>query len=434
MIRRILHVASREYIAYVRTKSFVISVLALPITLVLAVALPMLLDSMGGKPARAFTVVDETGLYGKALIRDLRAADSDGDGVLSIGLRDYIYESPPLEMTAERMGALRTSLQRGRLFGLFVISAGDSSSLCSLDYYTSDPAGDELPALVRRLLNNAVAIEHLLPRVGDEELLRRSLRGASVRTHAITEAGEEEATAAHIARSYAPMAFVYLLWISVLIMASHLMTSTVEEKTSRIIEVLLSSVSPFEFMMGKLVGLAGAGLTMISAWVLATVLTLSVFNNPTVSQIGSGLASAFAGATILWFFAFFVLGFLFFASIYVGIGSVCNTIREAQSLTQPLMFILMIPIFLMFYVTQNPDHIVAIIASFVPPFIPFIIMNRIPANPPAPTWQVVLAALILALSTYASIRASAKVFRIGILMYGKPPTLREMLRWARRSD
>ena len=98
------------------------------------------------------------------------------------------------------------------------------------------------------------------------------------------------------------------------------------------------------------------------------------------------------------------------------------------------MFILMIPLFLMLFVTNNPDHIVAVVASFFPPFTPFVIMNRIPANPPAPLWEIITAALLLIVSTWLVVRAAAKVFRIGILMYGKPPTLPEMLRWARQDN
>lgn len=437
MIQRILRVSQREYVAYVKTRTFLFSALALPIVLMLAVGLPVMMESFS-KPPRTFTIVDEGRQYDAKLLDRILGESSGSGKVLTISKRDYLHLSPewfslPRDPQA-RLETLAQSVQDGQLFAFLLLSAGDSTQSCSADYYTVDPAADELPRVLRQALNRVVALDQLLPLVGNEALLTRTLDGIPFQTHAITEEGGEEVTAAHIARSYAPMAFVYLLWLSVFMMASHLMTSTIEEKTSRVIEVLLSSVSPFEFMMGKLVGLGGAGLTMIGTWALTGVAVLTALQNPTAHQIAAGIASSFTGLTIFWFLLFFLLGFLFFSSIFVGLGSVCNTIREAHALVQPVTFAIMIPLFLMAYVTSNPDHIIAVIASFFPPFTPFVIMNRIPANPPAPLWQILLAALILIVSTWLMIRAAAKIFRIGILMYGKPPTLSEIIRWARQSE
>jgi ABC-2 type transport system permease protein len=435
MIDHILRVARREYSAYVRTRAFIISAIALPVSLLLAIGLPLLLESVE-KPPRSFTIVDDTGRYGTQLLDRLINSYGDTEGILSFEMRDYIHLTAARfhipEEVAARQRELEMMVQNGELFAFLLIRPGETARECTVDYFTIDPASDGLPRALRRTLNDVIIREQLLPLVGDEELLLSTLRGVDLRTHAVTEEGGELATAAHVARSYAPMGFTYLLWIAVLSMSSHLMTSTLEEKASRIIEVLLSSVSPFEFMMGKLVGLAGAGLTMIGIWIVTGSIGLSAIPNQTVMQVAAGIASAFSLLTIIWFCVFFLLGFLFFSAIFVGLGSVCNTLREAQSLIQPIMFVLIVPLLLMVYVTKNPDHIVAVIASFFPPFTPFVIMNRIPATPPAPLWQVVLAALLLLIATWMTVRAAAKVFRIGVLMYGKPPTLPEILRWARQ--
>lgn len=436
MSRRILRVASREYVAYVRTKSFLLSAIALPVVLMIGIALPALMESMP-KPPRTFTIIDETGEFENALLNDFMGPEEQRAKTLRFGMHDFEFLLPadlhlPAETTARR-ALLEEHVQSGLLFGFLRITAADSTGLCRADYYTVDPASDGLPRAMLRSLNRVVAHDVLMDRVGDAALIDRALHGVDLHTHAITEEGEEEATAMHIARSYAPLAFVYFLWLSVLMMSSHLMTSTIEEKASRIIEVLLSSVSPYEFMLGKLAGLGAAGLTTIGIYAGTGALLLSVAQNGTIQQIGAGLGSAFTPLTIFWFISFYLLGYLFFSAIFVGIGSVCNTLRDAQSLTQPIMFILMIPLFLMVFVTNNPDHIVAVIASFFPPFTPFVIMNRIPATPAAPLWQVIAAALLLLISTWLIVRAAAKVFRTGILMYGKPPTLPEILRWARQS-
>jgi len=438
MIRRILLVARREYLAYVRTKTFILSVVMLPVILALAFGLPAVMESMP-KPPKAFTVIDETGRYSDALLDSVRAEAGGPGGILRIEMRDHVYLPPAqLELPAgeqARDAALQAQAVDGKLFAWFVIRADSAGRAAGLDFYTMDVSSQRLAQLVRRHLNRMLLVEDLGPRVGDMAFLDRALRGVELSTHAVTAEGEEVATVAHAARAYAPLAFVYLLWIAVLTMSSHLMTSTVEEKSSRIIEILLSSVSPFEFLMGKLVGLAGAGLTQLAAWGLAGVLISSAMpGGGAAQQIIGGLAGAFTGLNVLWFVLFFLLGFLFYASFYIGVGSVRNTLREAQNLLQPVMIVMMIPLFLMLYVTNNPDHIVAVIGSFFPPFTPFLMINRIPATPPAPLWQILLAAVLMIVSTWAAVRASAKVFRIGVLMYGKRPTLPEILRWARQKS
>jgi ABC-2 type transport system permease protein len=438
MIRRILCVARREYLAYVRTKTFLLSVLMLPLILAMAFGLPAIMESMP-KPPKAFTVIDETGRYADALIDSVRAEAGVPGGIVRIEMRDHVYLPPTqLELprgAVARDAALQAQAVGGKLFAWFVIHADSTGRATRLDFYTMDVSSQRLAQMVRRLLNRMMLIEDLRPRVGDLAFLERALRGVELNTHAVTAEGEEAATVAHTARAYAPLAFVYLLWIAVLTMSSYLMTSTVEEKSSRIVEVLLSSVSPFEFLMGKLVGLSGAGLTQLGAWAIAGALISSAIPGGGVThQILSGIAGAFTGFNIFWFALFFLLGFLFYASFYIGVGSVCNTLREAQNLLQPVMIVMMIPLFLMVYVTNNPDTIFAVIGSFFPPFTPFLMMNRIPATPPAPLWQILLAAVLMIVSTWAAVRASAKIFRIGVLMYGKRPTLPEILRWARQKS
>jgi len=433
MNMRLLRVAQREYLAYVRTKTFLISVLMLPLIFALAFGLPAVMESMP-KPPKPFTVIDATGQFADALNERLAALAQGPERTIKVDMRDHYYVPPEtLELPAgfaARLEALREQTLAGDLFGYFVIQP-DSNGVRT-DYYAMDASVDRLPQILRRFVSELATFARLRPVVGDDAAIAEALRDVPLQTHAITKEGVEATGAAHIARSYAPLAFVYLLWIAILSMSSHLMTSTVEEKSSRIVEIILSSASPSEFLGGKLVGLAGAGLTMIASWVVAGLLVGAVVPSDTLQQVFQGLGSAFSSTTVIGFLGFFLLGFFFYASLYIGIGSVCNTLREAQNLLQPVMIVMMVPLFLMFYVTNNPDHIVAVVGSFIPPFTPFLMMNRIPANPPAPMWQILLAAAIMLIATWIVIQGAAKVFRLGILMYGKPPTLPEILRWARQ--
>lgn len=434
-MRRILRVAQREYLAYVRTKTFILSVVILPIILAMAFGLPVLMQSLP-KPPRQFTLVDRTGRDEGALLSHVREELAGPAGLIQIEVRDYLAV-PAAQLSLpedpdEELQALRSLALDGELFAYFVLQPSEETGLPHLAIYTVDVTANDFRRAIQRVLSREVSLESLRPYVSDEDLLNAAVSGLPTSLHAVTEDDAEMSMAGHLARSLAPMLFVYLLWISIMSMSSHLMTSTIEEKSSRIIEVILSAASPMEFMSGKLIGLAGAGLTTIAAWTATAALVGSVMPGGTAVEVLSGLGSAFTPLTILAFLVFFILGFLFYSSVYVGLGSVCNTMHEAQALVQPIMIIFLIPLFLMWYVTNNPDHIIAVIGSFIPPFTPFLMMNRIPANPPPPLWQILGSAVVMLFATWGTVAASAKIFRIGILMYGKPPTLPELLRWARQ--
>ncbi|MBI2504466.1 MAG: ABC transporter permease, partial [Candidatus Latescibacteria bacterium] len=234
------------------------------------------------------------------------------------------------------------------------------------------------------------------------------------------------------ARQWAPLAFVYLLWIAVFTSAQMLLNSTIEEKSSRIVEVLLSSVDAAELMAGKIAGTAASGLTVVGSW--------SVFISLAVAIVPGLLgASAMAVAHIIVnpfylcsFVVYFFLGYLFYAALLVSIGSLCNSLHETQNLMMPILVPMMIPLFAMVPVGQDPNGLLARVLSFIPPFTPFVMMNRA-AGPPAP-WEYLATALLMVGAIFLATRAAARIFRIGILMSGKPPRLREIWKWLRRGE
>ena len=247
----------------------------------------------------------------------------------------------------------------------------------------------------------------------------------------VSETGEQAAVGTKDRlRQNAPMVFVYILWISVFTITQQLLLSTIEEKTTRIAEVLLSSVSPVQMMIGKIVGAASTGLLMILTWVGAAFLATKFIPR----MLGAPAAMDFSGilsdpAFIAGFVVYFVLGYLFYASILIGIGSVVNTIQEAQALMTPVMMMLMLPLFAMIPIGRDPNSTFAKVMSFIPTFTPFVMMNRA-AGPPS-MWEYIATTLLLLLGIAFTLWAGAKVFRIGILMTGKPPKPLEILQWIR---
>ena len=241
--------------------------------------------------------------------------------------------------------------------------------------------------------------------------------------------GDEEVAKADTARQWAPVGFTYLLWIAIFTSAQMLLTSTIEEKSARIIEVLLSSVSPFQLMAGKIAGVAAAGLTVVASWAFYILIAVAVV--PTL--IGSGAAIGMLAEIVadpfllLAFILYFVLGYLFYAAFLAGVGSVCNNLKDAQNLMLPVMIPMMVAIFAMVPIGRDPNGLLARVMSFIPPFTPFVMMNR-SAGPPA-LWEYFATALVMIGAIYVAVHAAAKVFRIGILMTGKPPSIRQMARW-----
>jgi ABC-2 type transport system permease protein len=247
----------------------------------------------------------------------------------------------------------------------------------------------------------------------------------------VSGAGEEEAVEAQDRlRQWAPVVFVYLLWISVFTVAQMLLTNTVEEKSNRIIEVLLSSISPVELMAGKIAGIALTGLTIVGSW-MAVFFLGTKYIPKLLDASGMPDLSALAGDPVYIgsFLVYFLLGYLLFAAFLVGIGAVCTTLKEAQNLMGPVTLLLIVPLMSMIPIGRDPNGMLAKVMSFIPPFTPFVMMNRA-AGPPTPL-EYVLTATLLVLSIGAALWAAAKVFRIGILLTGKPPKLKEILRWIR---
>lgn len=245
----------------------------------------------------------------------------------------------------------------------------------------------------------------------------------------VAASGEEKkVSSSDELRQWAPLGFVYLLWISVFSTAMMLMQGTLEEKQGKLVEVLLSSISTFQLMAGKLLGIAATGLTLVGGWgLIYFVLFLAL------PRMGSALADVDLAALLreplflASFVIYYVLGYLFYAGLMMAIGAVCSTMQEAQNLMAPVTITLMIPLVAMFPIGKNPNGMLARILSFIPPFTPFVMMNRA-AGPPA-LWEYVVTTLLLVISVGAVLWASAKVFRIGILMTGKAPRPREIIKW-----
>jgi ABC-type Na+ efflux pump permease subunit len=326
---------------------------------------------------------------------------------------------------------LREMVNEEKLFAYFVIGPDPVESSEGCKYVSNNLTDDALLNWFNRYATAEVSSRRI-DEVGiGAEKARWIKEPVKFESKQISETGEEEGVSEQEKlHQFAPVAFVYLLWLSVFMIAQMLMTNTIEEKSNKIMEVLLSSVSPIQLMAGKILGIATTGLTMIASWILFFLAILKLVplfvDKPMTIDFTVIIRDPIY---ITSFVAYFILGYLLLSAILVGIGSVCNSLKEAQNLMAPVTIMLIVPLIAMVPIGQDPNGTIAKVLSYIPPFTPFVMMNRA-AGPPAPM-EYVITTILLVVSIVLALWAAAKVFRIGILMTGKPPKLGEILRWIR---
>jgi ABC-type Na+ efflux pump permease subunit len=224
-----------------------------------------------------------------------------------------------------------------------------------------------------------------------------------------------------MAQMFVPMGFMILLWISTYTGGQFLLTSTIEEKSNRIMEVLLSAVSPLELMVGKIIGQMCAGLMILVLYSFLGISAMIVFRQAHLVDWGN----------LVLMVALFLLCFGFIACMMAAIGSAVNDIHEAQSLMTPLMLIIVSPMILMMPIILDPKGVMATTMSFIPGVGPFVLMLRISSSDPPAAWQIATSLFVNAIYVVILAKLAAKIFRIGVLMYGKPPNFATLLRWIR---
>ncbi|HET7921684.1 MAG TPA: ABC transporter permease [Gammaproteobacteria bacterium] len=246
----------------------------------------------------------------------------------------------------------------------------------------------------------------------------------------VTAKGAKTATTAEQVAQWLPVGYVYLLFLAIMPIAQLLMMSTIEEKSTRIAESLLSAIESSDIVAGKTLGVAGVGITMVLGW-LILILGL-VAGTGALFTLGGTVAAVLAGISvgnIVWFLVYFVLGFLLFASILGAIGASVNNIREAQPYVTPVILSMTLPLILMIPIVKDPSAIWARVLSYIPPLTPFLMMNRSAAPPPVTDY--IFTTLLLIATVVLVLYASGRIFKIGLLNTGAPPKLRELLGWLR---
>lgn len=416
-MRRIWLVLAREYLENVRTKAFLVGLILTPVWMGLVFLVPMLAKESTRR--ERVVIADETGRLGAALAAEL------GEMLGAGGQARFAPEVVPDAAQAD-LAALQRAAGSGEGFVVVLTAALLDNKRAAAEgerrpavYGTSSVGAMDAGRLLERAVDQVVNAEIIRARQVDPEVARALLTPA-VRYVGLTPEGEKGGAA----QALAPFLLMMMLFLGIVGISQMLISSTLEEKASRVYEVLLSSVSPFQLMAGKVLGICAVGLTLLTLWSGGGLLAASL----------QGLGGLVTGPQVGLFLVYYVLGFLLIASLMVSVGSACNTLKEAQNLMAPISLFLALPVMLAMVVMRDPNGTLATVLSFTPPFTPFLMMARIASVPAPPDWQIAASILLMLLATILAVRLAARVFRVGILMYGQPPRLKDIWRWMRSPD
>ena len=420
---KMLVIAKREYVTRVKTKGFWIATVLLPVFMLSMTLLPALVMSKA-KTSHRVVIVDATGEVAGPLREKLEKREASGRGEIRFEMET---QSPAADTEAQR-AALDRQVLNGDI-NSWVWVTRDGLDRGKVEYHSENISNFATQSVLESALTDVVRRAKLTAAGLDPDQIEGLDRSIGLNTIRITESGSREE------RGEAGFVFAYLLffllYIVLIIYGQQVMQGVLEEKTSRVVEVVISSASPFELMLGKLIGICCTGLTQLAVW-LGTV---AVVTAPGIVASIAWLPSDFQIPTlpvslILHFFALFLLGFFVFASFYAAIGASFNSAQEAQQLSTFAIMFLIAPFIFMMPVINDPDSTLAVVTSLIPVFTPLVMMLRLAVKAP-PWWQIVLAYTLTGGFTLFMIWVAARIYRVGILMYGKKPTVQEILRWTR---
>jgi ABC-type Na+ efflux pump permease subunit len=462
-MKRVVSIATREFLGTVMTRGFVVGVLLMPAMLALAFALgPRLMSQRPPYVRGQIAVVDGTG----AVLTELRAAISprsitgrreeaarralaaaprpvreiaDGSGATSSATIERVIGAPPEIAVVDAPGhpadpghkqakSWLTETASGDPRLALIVIHPDAVTLATghdeygtYDLYVPQNLDDRIEAVIVESVRDAIVAARARAQRIDPRNLDAMAR--VTRAGSVTVTKDNERVTVGVFNRVLPFAFVGLLLISVLMGGQGLMTSTVEEKTSRVIEVLLSAVSPFELLAGKILGQMCVSLVILGIYIGLSFMMLASF----------ALLGLLDLSLVVYLFVFFVITYITIGSAMAAVGSAVNELREAQTLMMPIMLVLMVPWVLAAPIAREPNSLFSTAMSFLPPVNTFAMLLRLTSVSPPPLWQVWLTIAIGMVGVVASMWCAAKVFTIGLLMYGKPPDLKTLLRWIRES-
>lgn len=429
-MKKILTVTQSEFMTLVRTKAFVIGLVLMPVMMAAFFFFMEYARSETDTTIRTVAVIDGTGVLFDPL---LSAADTrNTEFIAADGTRTGpTFAVTRVDVAGESLDAVKLRLSdqvRAReLFAFLEIPAdiiAGTSDDNAVRYYTETTSYESLPTWLRTTLNDEIIRSRFADAGIDQALVKQLNTRTSLSTFGLLEraadgtAGEAKEVDG-FTRMALPIFFLALMFMAVMTTAQQLINAVIEEKMSKISEVLLGSVTPFQLLMGKLLGVVAVVIVLSAVYFVGGIWAL----------VSIGRLDLLNPILIAWFLLFLVCAALLYGSIFLALGSACSDLHDAQSMMQPAMVLILLAYLGSFIVIQNPDSGLSVGSSFFPTMAPFAMLLRMAMPPGPPFWQVLLSVTLLIAATGFCVWAASRIFRVGILMQGKAPTLPELVKW-----
>ena len=450
-LRNISTIISREYLTRVKKKSFLLTTFLVPIFFAAVCILPSVIMVMAKEKGKEIAIVDQSGLVKPYLVDNKSVTYSFYDGPID-DKQSFVNEKG--------------------VDALVMISAIDSvSKTLSVASYSEKPLSIDLTEEVRSKVNDAVEDYRISQYdIADLKTIMEEIRvNTPMSTYVFDDSGQEKESSFEVPMIIS-MVLSMIIYIFVMMFSGMVMQSVIEEKSSRVVEVLVSSVKATELMFGKIIGVACVALTQFFLWIVLTLVLVggfaafigfdSLMGDPAqaqemmemTAQMGgadmaqmteaisqeSGLGTVLNtlmdfnwGQMIFAFIIYFALGYLLYASFFAAIGSAVENEADTQQLQTPLTVPLLLAFFIAMYAFKAPDSPVVWWGSMIPFTSPIVMLARIPYGVPA--WELVLSVALLVATFIACGWASAKIYKIGILMFGKKTTFKDLWKWLRQN-
>lgn len=428
-MRKVWMVMRREYLATVKTKMFWVGTLAIPLGIVALIALSIAAQFMKSDKQRTLVVIDQLGVITAELQEDLGSRKFDNDKP-----RFLVEEIAAGDNVGTTIDDQKPRVLSGEVYAL-IHAGSDIDAKDNFRVFRKSVGDESTQDSIRDAINNAVRGIRL--ERGEFNLSRADLatlmKRVSVEGYQVREDGGSDKK--HFVQALAPtFMFVVILFMTLYMYGYSMARGVIQEKSTKVMEVLLGSLSPEQLMAGKIFGIGLVGLTQIGIYgIVGNLLRVGAMSAAKISlppMVADTIIDTMRFSTLGWFLIFFILGYFLFTGLFAIVGAVCSTEQDAQSLQFPVMMCLMLPYMMTFFFVQQPDSTAAVVSSLIPVFTPMVMFMRINVLMP-PMWQILLSIVLMIISIYIVNRAAAKVFRVGTLMTGKRPGFGEILRWVR---
>lgn len=402
-------VLKKEYLQIVRSIAFWLSTVLFPLFMLGIMVIPILLVSKQ-KTENTIYIKDES----NSLLKYIEEKEVKREGVSEVKIK--ILEAKGLSLEE-----LKRKVENKEVDGVLVIPE-NPFNVKEAKFFARNLSNFSLISKVEAILNNAItkkAAEEL--NLGKEAIEKISHR---LNLEGIKIIKGREKKEGSLTSFFAIFVLFFILYTAILGYGAHILRAVLEEKNTRVVEILVSSISPFKLMIGKILGVALAGITQILIWAAAfLIISFGASQGLFMEKLPS-----LNFIQIIFFGIFFVLGYLLYASLYAALGSLFSSEQEAQQMSTIIVLPLIIPILLMQMIIQAPNSTLAVVLSLIPFFTPLLFYLRILVETP-PLWQIIISILLTTGTVLFVIYLSGKIYRVGILMYGKRPNIKEIFKW-----